>query len=187
MASFRSKYSEAYDAYNNDEIDHAIGLMKKFAEQEDVKACLSLAWWYYRSGDHKNSIFWWSEIVRLAKQDNAEAQWQLGEYYRLGNFVPFSLEESEYWCKRAADNGSGEAQCYLGYLYKYDPTKKDKTLSDYWYQKAFEQGEPEALCEFATRRLHTNNSDKQAIAWLQEAADKGFDHAQEILDQFSAH
>jgi TPR repeat protein len=53
----------------------------------------------------------------LAEEGDAEAQFDLGEKYEFGNWVPQDHAQAAYWYRKAADQGHDEAQFKLGYMY----------------------------------------------------------------------
>lgn len=54
---------------------------------------------------------------QLADQGNAEAQWNLGLMYKLGEGVPQDYAEAVKWFRKAADQGDPDAQQSLGLMY----------------------------------------------------------------------
>ena len=54
---------------------------------------------------------------KAADQGDAEAQYNLGDAYRLGAGVPEDYEQAVYWYRKAADQGDAEAQFILGVMY----------------------------------------------------------------------
>ena len=54
--------------------------------------------------------------MELARQGNAEAQYQIGEAFGYGIGVDEDYSESIIWYERAADNGSSDAMVRLAFL-----------------------------------------------------------------------
>ena len=56
-------------------------------------------------------------FVRLAEQENADAQIRLGNMYLDGDGVPQDFAEAAQWYRKAAERGLAEAQYKLGFMY----------------------------------------------------------------------
>src|ERR687897_366581 len=50
----------------------------------------------------------------LADQGDADAQFNLGQAYKLGRGVPMDLRLAQGWYEKAAGQGHGQAQAILG-------------------------------------------------------------------------
>jgi TPR repeat protein len=82
----------------------------------------------------------------LADQGNARAQTILGSMYEYGEGVPKDYSEARVWFKKAADQGSSEAQFQLGFTY-VNPVvaynlgaAKNYNEARIWFRKAADQG-----------------------------------------------
>ena len=80
-------------------------------------------------------------LIKKAKQRNAEAQYELGSSYFMGNNVEKSYEKAVYWWQKAAEQGHVVSQYNLGVIYG-DGQGIEKSLEKaiYWYTKAAEKG-----------------------------------------------
>src|SRR5262249_159372 len=58
------------------------------------------------------------ELIKLADQGDAEAQYRLALIYFLGQGVPKNDEESMKWYRKAAVQGLADAQAMLGAYYR---------------------------------------------------------------------
>lgn len=78
---------------------------------------------------------------RLAEQGDADAQYQLANYFYDGNGVEKDKTAAVLWYRKAAEQGHAKAQYYLGYSYAYGRgVPEDKAEAVRWYQKAAQQG-----------------------------------------------
>jgi TPR repeat protein len=82
----------------------------------------------------------------LADQGNARAETILGSMYEYGEGVPKDYSEARIWLKKAADQGSSEAQFQLGFTY-VNPVvaynlgaAKNYNEAGIWFRKAADQG-----------------------------------------------
>ena len=87
----------------------------------------------------------------LAGQGNAEAQFQLGEYYFEQRSEAETEEDEDKvsaeclkWYTKAAEHGYAIAQYNLGRLYFHS---ENFTMAAKWYTKAAEQEDEDALVE----------------------------------------
>ena len=80
----------------------------------------------------------------LAEEDDAQAQFWLGQMYDLGRGVGKDFKQAAIWYRRAADQGLPVAQHNLARMYE---TGEGVHVSDYalsaaasWYRRAAQQG-----------------------------------------------
>jgi serine/threonine protein kinase len=86
-----------------------------------------------------------SEVLLVAHQGNADAQFQLGQRYAGGLDVKRDKKEALQWFKKAATQGHAPAQLALGRAYeKGEGTKKSLSSAQKWYAKAAAQHAPHA-------------------------------------------
>jgi cell wall assembly regulator SMI1 len=137
---------------------------------------------YYRR--HDDAAHWY-EIA--AEQGHAEAQYRLGEYYRLGWGYAEGKDYRKliYWHRKAAKQGHAEAQYSIGFCYYYGSgVKQDYEKALYWYTKAAEQGHTEArFCLWFSYKHGegTERDNEKAAYWLKLAADNGDEDAEKII------
>lgn len=90
----------------------------------------------------------WMTTQNLAKQGDAQAQYELGSMYF---FITDENQESDpkksfEWFFKAARQGHPEAQTQLGMMYGGGyGVSRDDSKSMYWYKEAAEQGNAEAI------------------------------------------
>lgn len=123
-----------------------------------------------------------SKFWKEAVQGNADAQYELGNYYLYNDKF-----EAVSWYQRAAIQGHAIAQndlatCYaMGHGMTQDLAKAAK-----WYGKAAELGDAMAEYNLAMCYLYGYGviKDKEkAATWFQKAAEHGYVRAQEYLTQ----
>lgn len=84
-----------------------------------------------------------------AKNGNSDAQYRVGEFYRLGDGVKSDMDEAITWYKKAADNGNKDAS-YTLYNH-YEKNKKEKEAKKY-LKMAGAQGHAQAIEKLAAIR-----------------------------------
>ncbi len=91
-----------------------------------------------QSGDFATALREWTP---LAKQGNAEAQYNLAWMYANGQGVPQDYKIAVKWYTLAAEQGNAGAQYNLGFIYDEGKgvPQDDKTAVK-WYRLAAEQG-----------------------------------------------
>jgi hypothetical protein len=112
LRELRTKLGTATSDDDNDPFDH---------EQEDLKAV--------------------KEYRLAAAQGNADAQFNLGLCYRLGEVVRKDDAEAVRWFRLAAAQGGALAQCNLGFShYLGEGVEKDDVEAVRWFELAAAQG-----------------------------------------------
>ena len=92
----------------------------------------------YKSGDYATALREWTP---LAKQGDADAQFNLGQMYDKGQGVPQDYKTAVKWWKLSAEQGDASAQHSLGVMYdKGKGVPKDYKTAVKWYKLAAEQG-----------------------------------------------
>jgi TPR repeat protein len=81
-------------------------------------------------------------IEQQAQQGSAQAQYQLGYWYRYGHqgLSSMNLPQAALWLTKAAQQGYAPAQDELANLYFMFWPGQNYTQAMYWYQKAVAQG-----------------------------------------------
>ena len=83
--------------------------------------------------------------LRLAKEGNPLAQYNLGEMYIRGLGVPLDYAEGSVWLRRASDQGFAPAETALGQMFEQGqgmPVNQAEAAA--WYRRAADQGYAEA-------------------------------------------
>lgn len=83
----------------------------------------------------------------LAKQGNAEAQYNLGEAYSKGDGgLKEDKQEAFNWYERAANAGYMDAQMAMGFIYRGgEGIPMDKIMSYMWFEVASKKGNESAF------------------------------------------
>src|SRR5215213_4868941 len=110
-------------------------MMASALSAQSVKAGID-AW---QRADYSAAVGIWRP---LAQAGDADAQFNLGQAYRLGRGVPLNLGAAQTWLERAARKGHLDAQTTLGLLL-FNGGNRISGLR--WLRTAAEQGEPRAL------------------------------------------
>ncbi len=123
--------------------------------------------------DHK-------DLMAMADQGDAEAQYRLGRTYLLGDGPGQDLKEAAKWTRRAADQRHTEAQYQLGWMHAQgDGVDQDYDLAAKWYRRAAERGHPQAQYNLGLMCARSRGGDpKETIKWHRLAAVDGHDGAQ---------
>jgi hypothetical protein len=81
------------------------------------------------------------EVMPIAEQSNASAQYTLGEMYDRGQGVAQDYQKAVLWYRKAAAQGYAKAQCNLGLKYeKGQGVAQDYAQAAAWYRKGADQG-----------------------------------------------
>jgi TPR repeat protein len=95
-----------------------------------------------KSGDFATALREW---IPLAKQGNADAQYNLGVMYSKGRGVPQDYKTAVKWYRLAAEQGYAGAQSNLGVMYEDGKgVPLDYKTAVKWYRLAAEQGDANA-------------------------------------------
>lgn len=99
-------------------------------------------------------------LKQAAEKGHAEAQYQLGNLYYMGNGTVKSAEEAVKWYRKAAEAGNKDSQWRLGYCYQFgDGVHKSLEEAKRWYQKAADQGG--AAAKDALKRIEAQLQSKK--------------------------
>src|SRR3954452_6705332 len=143
---------------------------------QSVKAGID-AW---QRADYPSAITIWRP---LAEAGDADAQFNLGQAYRLGRGVPLDLSVAKIWFERAARSGHVDAETTLGLLIFQNG---DRVGGLKWLKAAADQGEPRALLVYGTALFNGDGVPQDrvlAYALVSRAAAQGLEPAQETLAQ----
>lgn len=143
---------------------------------QSVKAGID-AW---QHANYENAVAIWRP---LAEKGDADAQFNLGQAYRLGRGVAINLGAAKSWFERAAGNGHVDAQTTLGLLLFQNG---DQAAGLKWLKQAAEQGEPRALLVYGTALYNGDGVTQDRVlgyAYVSRAAAQGLGPAKDTLDQ----
>jgi TPR repeat protein len=143
---------------------------------QSVKAGIA-AW---QKQDYSAAVAIWRP---LAEKGDADAQFNLGQAYRLGRGVPVSLAVAQTWLERAANSGHVDAETTLGLLLFQNG---NHTGGLRWLKAAADKGEPRALLVYGTALFNGDGVPQDAIlgyAYVSRAAAQGLQPAKDTLAQ----
>lgn len=123
----------------------------------------------------------------LAEQGNAEAQFNLGQWYEHGRGVPKDYAEALRWYRLAAEQGDSFAQFDLGNHYSEGiGVPRDEKEAVRWWRMAADQGFPPAqhsLGKTLARGVQGVLPDKvQAYVWFTLSSAQGNEEARQERD-----
>ena len=143
---------------------------------QSVKAGIE-AW---QRADYSAAVAIWRP---LAERGDADAQFNLGQAYRLGRGVPINLALAKGWFEHAAAGGHLDAQTTLGLLLFQNG---DQALGLKWLKQAAEKGEPRALLVYGTALYNGDGVTQDRLlgyAYVSRAAAQGLVPARDTLNQ----
>jgi len=143
---------------------------------QTVKAGID-AW---QRSDYSGAVAIWRP---LAEKGDADAEFNLGQAYRLGRGVPTNLAAAKTWFERAANQGHVDAQTTLGLLLFQNGDQADGLK---WLKKAADQGEPRALLIYGTALVNGDSVTQDpalGYAFVSRAAAQGLEPAKDTLKQ----
>ena len=127
------------------------------------------------------------ELLLLAEQSDAEAQYNLGVRYENGRGVRKNQQKAFWWWRVASEHGHPQAQYNLGGMYYLGTgVPKDYQLAVKWFRRCAEQGVAGAQFLLAGRYLFGEGVPKDyvlAYKWLYLSAAQGFKEAAEARDK----
>ncbi len=155
-----------------------------------IGLCLTLNLWSntfdeavkdYNAGSYIKAL---NSFYALAKQGDAEAQFNVGMIYANGKGVKADLSEAMRWYEKAAKQENGAAQYNLAQIYykkaqEGEPHAYEK--AKYWYEKAINNHVKEAYNNLAAlymNGLGVEVNEKKAFELFAKAADLGDSEAQ---------
>jgi hypothetical protein len=134
----------------------------------------------WQRSDYAGAVNIWRP---LAEKGDADAEFNLGQAYRLGRGVATNLAAAKTWFERAANQGHLDAETTLGLLL-FQNNEQAEGLK--WLKKAAERGEPRALLVYGTALVNGDSVTQDpalGYAYVSRAAAQGLAPAKETLDQ----
>jgi cell division septation protein DedD len=119
----------------------------------------------------------------LAEKGDADAQFNLGQAYRLGRGVPTNLSAAKTWFGRSANQGHLDAQTTLGLLLFQNG---DQVEGLKWLKQAAAKGEPRALLVYGTALVNGDGVAQDPVlgyAYVNRSAAQGLEPARQTLAQ----
>ncbi len=93
-----------------------------------------------------------TEIIKVAEQGFAKAQYYLGVMYENGKGVEQDVAKAVSWYRKAAEQGYAKAQFNLGGMYALGKgVEQDVAKAVRWYRKAAERGSARAQNKLRSR------------------------------------
>jgi hypothetical protein len=142
----------------------------------DVKSGVD-AW---ERGDYKAAVAEWRP---LAIDGDPDAQFNIGQAYKLGRGVPVDLGQAELWYRRAADQGHLQAEDNLG-LVLFTANRREEAMT--YIMRASDRGEPRAQYVLGTAHFNGDLAERdwaRAYALTKRASDAGLQIASARLAQ----
>jgi TPR repeat protein len=134
----------------------------------------------WQRADYSGAVAIWRP---LAEKGDADAQFNLGQAYRLGRGVPTNLAAAKTWFQRSASQGHMDAETTLGLLLFQN---NDQAEGLKWLKKASEKGEPRAMLVYGTALVNGDSVTQDPVlgyAFVSRAAAQGLGPAKETLAQ----
>ncbi|MDP3333952.1 MAG: tetratricopeptide repeat protein [Methylococcaceae bacterium] len=128
-------------------------------------------------------------LRNAAEQGDAEAQFELGQMYKLGSGLEQDDEQALYWFSKAAEQGLPNAQYSLAEMYLNGCSgglEPDDEQAVIWFRKAAEQGHANAqfsLGEMYDTGDFLEEDEEQATIWYRKAGEQGHVDAQYSLGE----
>lgn len=119
----------------------------------------------------------------LAAKGDPDAQFNLGQAYKLGRGVPINLALAQGWFERAARQGHVDAETSLGLMLFQNGNRQGGMR---WLKAAAEAGEARALLVYGTALYNGDGVPADpvtAYAFISRAAAQGLGPARETLAQ----
>lgn len=132
-----------------------------------------------------------SQLQNLANQGDAEAQFNIGVMYDVGQGVPQDYAKAKAWYEKAAIQGHAVAQNNLGGMYASGTgVLQNFTKAKEWYEKSASQGLAGAQSNLGLLFANGNGVSQdyvQAHKWLNLAAAHGYKEAAKNRDLLASH
>ena len=160
----------------------ALVVFPAFAGFGAAHAGLDEAWRAFSRGDYQVAF---AELLPLAEQNDANAQFSIAFLYMSGRGVSQDPSEAVKWYRRSAEQGNLSAQTNLGVLYETGQgVEKDFAEALKWYRSAADLGDSTA--QYNLGLLHANGRGTlqdpiSAVIWLSRASEQGHAPAQVTL------
>jgi len=162
--------------------------MKQSADLGDALAAYELSNFYFRGwgGTDTNLASYHDWRFKAATWGATDAQFFMGQAFRLGDGVPTNLESSLFWYRKAAAKNHPAALYDLALLYREEPTNGVSVqTADKLMLRAAQMGHREAQfqCALGCFRAHTAPDFESGREWLSQAAESEWPKAEFLLFQ----
>ena len=150
------------------------------AQDDPVKAGVE-AW---EKGDYQSAVTRWRGP---AVAGNPDAQFNLGQAYKLGRGVPADLGQAEEWYRKAAIQGHPQAEDNFG-LALFQNGKRTEAVQ--WLTRSSQRGEPRAQFVLGTMYFNADVVERdwvRAYALIVRASQSGLPQASSALAQMDKY
>lgn len=150
------------------------------AQEEPVKAGVEA----YERGDYKTAVDRWRSA---AINGNPDAQFNLGQAYKMGRGVPADLKQAEGWYRRAALQGHEEAEANYG-LALFENGKRGEAVE--WLERGVARGNPRTQYVLGVMLFNGDAVSKdwvRAYALMVRASSTGLEAATRTLAQMDQY
>ncbi|NIJ18908.1 hypothetical protein FHS95_000577 [Sphingomonas naasensis] len=140
------------------------------AQEDPVRAGVDA----YERGDYRTAVEKWRPA---AEHGSADAQFNMGQAYKLGRGVPTDMKQAEAWYRRAALQGHEQAEGYYG-LALFENGKRAEAVQ--WLQRAVARGDARAQYILGIMLFNGDAVQKdwvRAYALMVRASSSGLDAA----------
>ena len=158
----------------------ALAIVAAGPASADVKAGVE-AW---QTGNYDGAVREWRP---LADRGDADAQFNMGQAYKLGRGVPTDLRLAQSWYEKAAQQGHEQAQANLGLILFQNG---DRAGAMPWIRKAADHGDPRAQYVLGTALFNGDLVAKdwpRAYALMTRAAAQGLPQAAQSLTEMDQY
>jgi tetratricopeptide (TPR) repeat protein len=138
----------------------------------------------WERGDYKSAVDRWRGP---AVGGNPDAQFNLGQAYKLGRGVPADLNQAEEWYRKAAIQGHPQAQDNYG-LALFQNGKRTEAVQ--WLQRSAGRGEPRAQFVLGTMYFNGDGITRdwvKAYALIVRSSQSGLPQASSALAQMDRY
>jgi Tfp pilus assembly protein PilF len=138
----------------------------------------------YERGDYKTAVDLWRSA---AIKGNADAQFNLGQAYKMGRGVPTDLKQAEEWYRRAAAQGHEEGEANYG-LALFENGKRAEAAP--WLERGVARGNPRTQYVLGIMLFNADGVAKdwvRAYALMVRASSTGLEAATKALAQMDQY
>lgn len=135
-------------------------------------------------GDYRKAVDAWRPA---AIAGDAQAQFNLGQAYKLGRGVPVDMAMAEQWYRKAALQGLPQAEANYG-LALFDQGKRGEATP--WLERAVSRGEPRAQLVLGTMLFNGDGVPRdwrRAYALMVRSSAQGVPSANKVLSQMDQY
>ncbi|WP_299326316.1 SPOR domain-containing protein [Parasphingopyxis sp.] len=138
----------------------------------------------WRGGDYARAVAEWQP---LAQTGDPDAQFNLGQAYKLGRGVPQDMERARDLFGQAAQRGHLQAEANYGLILFQDGNREDAMP---YIIRAANRGEPRAQYIYGTALFNGDHAPRdwpRAYAMMTNAAEAGLPQATASLEQMNSY